>query len=92
MSILWLAIGDKAGPTSDRAYLERNLIGLLAGKSDPADPPSKGWLGQFSPNERIQQCGLWNLNFLDYAYSNEFLDLLDKYIDITIENNAIAKT
>lgn len=92
MSILWLAIGDKAGPTSDRAYLERNLIGLLAGKSDPADPPSKGWLGHFSPNERIQQCGLWNLNFLDYAYSNEFLDLLDKYIDITIENNAIAKT
>ena len=37
MSILWLAIEDEAGPSSDRAYIERNLIGMLVGKTGPAD-------------------------------------------------------
>lgn len=83
MHVLWLAIEDDASPASDRAYIERNLIGLLAGKSGPADPPSKNWLGRFSPDERIRNSGLWNLDFLDYAYWPDFLDVLDEYVSIT---------
>ena len=84
MSILWLAIEDEASPASDRAYLERNLIGLLAGTGSPIDPPSTGWLGLYSPEERIRRSGLWNLGFLSYQYQREFLDILDQYVLITL--------
>jgi len=84
MNILWLAVEDEASPASDRAYLERNLIGLLVGRSGPADPPSAGWLGRFSPEERIRNAGLWNLDFLDYPYATEFLEVLDEYVSITL--------
>jgi len=84
MSVLWLSIGDEAGPASDRAYLERNLIGLLVGKFGPADPPSKGWLGQFSPDERIQRSGLWNLDFLKHPYSPDSIAVLDEYVSVTL--------
>lgn len=84
MSVLWLAIEDEAGPASDRAYLERNVIGLLVSPSGPVDLPSADWLGRFSPNERIRNGGLWNLNFLDYSYSDEFLDVLEEYALITV--------
>jgi Family of unknown function (DUF6884) len=83
MSVLWLAIEDDASPASDRAYIERNLIGLLVGKKGPIDQPSANWLGRFSPNERIRSSGLWNLDFLDYSYSNKFLEVLDEYVLIT---------
>lgn len=84
MSILWLAIEDDASPASDRAYIERNLIGLLVGKTGPLDLPSPGWLGCSSPDERIRNSGLWNLDFLDHSYSRDFLDVFDEYILITI--------
>lgn len=84
MNILWLAIEDEAGPASDRAYLERNVIGLLVGSSGLVDLPSADWLGRFGPNERIRNGGLWNLNFLDYSYSDEFLDVLEEYALITV--------
>ncbi len=84
MGVLWLSVQDEAGPASDRAYLERNLIGLLVGQSAPADMPSSQWLGLFSPDERIRQSGLWNLDFLNYSYSSEFLEVLDEYVSVTI--------
>ena len=84
MSLLWIAIEDEAGPASDRAYIERNLIGLLAGLAGPLDLPSPEWLGRYSPDERINKSGLWNLDFLDYYYSQEFLDVLDEYVMATI--------
>jgi len=85
MSVLWLAVEDEAGPTSDRAYLERNLIGLLVGPGGPIDSPSARWLGRFSPDERIRLSGLWNLNHLNYTYSPEFLDVFNEYILITLD-------
>ena len=84
MSLLWLAVGDDPGPSSDRAYLERNLIGMLAGRLGPADPPSKHWLGLSSPNDPIRQSGLWNLDYLDYSYSPECLDVFEHYVAITL--------
>jgi hypothetical protein len=84
MTVLWLDVGDESGPASDRAYLERNLLGLLNGPSGPADPPSPSWLGRFSPNSRIQDSGLWNLDFLDYHYKPEVLAILAEYVAITL--------
>lgn len=83
MSVLWLAVEDEAGPASDRAYIERNLIGMLVGKAGPANPPWSQWLGCLSPDERIRHAGLWNLRFLDYAYSPDCLDVLEEYVLIT---------
>ena len=84
MSVLWLAIQDESSPSSDRAYIERNVIGMLVGSDGPADPASETWLGRFSPNERIRLSGLWNLDFLDYPYCSNFLDVLEEYVLITI--------
>jgi hypothetical protein len=84
MSILWLSVLDDACPSSDRAYLERNLIGLLVGRSGPADHPSPEWLGLSSPNDRIKRSGLWNLDFLEYQYSPAFLAVLQEYVSITL--------
>lgn len=37
MPFLWLNVPDSAGPDSDRAYIERNSIGLLSNGCDPLD-------------------------------------------------------
>jgi hypothetical protein len=84
MSILWLAIEDDSSPSSDRAYIERNLIGLLVGSDGPVDPPSHNWLGRFSPDARIRDSGLWNLDFLGYDYTAVILNVLDAYAAITL--------
>jgi len=84
MEILWVAINDEPSPSSDRAYIERNVIGLLVGRTGPADLPSHDWLGRYSPEERIVKSGLWNLDFLDYSYSPNFLEILHEYVFATI--------
>lgn len=83
MPLLWLAVEDGAGPQSDRAYLERNAIGLLAGPEGPLDPPSRGWLGNHSPRDAIRKSGVWNLDHVDATYDPEFLDRLDRYVKVT---------
>lgn len=83
MSVLWLAIEDESGPSSDRAYIERNVIGMLVGANGAADAASSAWLGRYSPNERIRESGLWNLDFLTYSYSTDCLDVVDEYVAIT---------
>ena len=65
MKLLWLAVEDKSSSFSDRAYLERNLIGLLTYTAKITDLPSKDWLGQFSVKEKIRQSALWNLDCMD---------------------------
>lgn len=84
MSILWLPIEDESSAASDRAYLERNLIGLLVGRPGSCDVPSDDWLGRWSPMKRISSSGLWNLDFLDYSYSPDFIEVLSEYVLIAI--------
>lgn len=84
MSVLWIDVDDFPGPDSDRAYLERNLIGLLSGPSGAIDLASRDWLGLQSPRWEISQSGLWNLNYLDYQYDPKMLDILEEYVDITL--------
>ncbi len=85
MSVLWVAIDDPAGPASDRAYLERNLIGLLSCDGPAVDMPSSSWLGRFSPNQTIQSAGLWNLDHINYGYEKGAVDLLGEYARAMME-------
>jgi hypothetical protein len=80
MQLLWLPVGDAAGPSSDRAYIERNSIALLAGHSGPMDIPSVTWLGHASPRAEIQSSGLWNINYVTDLYDKEFLNIFEEYV------------
>jgi len=84
MSLLWLAIEDPAGPASDRAYLERNLIGLVSGPFGPIDLPSRTWLGNYSSKSAITSSGLWNINHVDHSYDPRALDVLEQYVEVSI--------
>ena len=95
MSILWLDISDAAGPSSDRAFIEKNSIALLSGPKGPIDIPSDNWLGNFSANEAIRKSGLWNVNYVDYCYDERFLNIFAKYVDAVggrcpVPDNSIA--
>jgi len=81
LSVLWLAVEDEAGVTSDRAYVERNAIALLTG----VDPPSHSWVGNHSGRKEIRQSGLWNLDHLGKRADPGFTDVLERYVELTIQ-------
>jgi len=81
MPFLWLNVPDAAGPDSDRAYIERNSIGLLSNCCNPVDAPSNNWLGKFSPNGAMRDSGLWNVDHVEHRYDARFLEILSVYVD-----------
>lgn len=81
MPFLWLTVPGRAGPDSDRAYIERNAIGLLSNCSDPLDAPSNDWLGRSSPVQEIRNSGLWNVNHVQGKYDRTFLKVIETYVD-----------
>ncbi|SKA84684.1 hypothetical protein SAMN02745704_01802 [Paucidesulfovibrio gracilis DSM 16080] len=81
MPFLFIRIEDESSKESDRAFLEKNLIGLLSEfEKAPIDPPSKTWLGNKSPKPEIGSSGLWNSNYIEFDYDPNFLNLLEHYI------------
>ena len=80
MTFLCVAVIDNLGPDSLRAYFERNMIGLLSNHQEPLDPPSSQWLGHHSTSIEIRKSGLWNKNFVNHAYDEAFLDILEQHI------------
>lgn len=81
MPFLWLSIEDEAGPQSLRGVIERNSIALLSNYNKPAlDPPSQGWLGKRSDQQRVRDSGLWNSNHVNESYDPAFLNELDRLI------------
>ncbi len=84
MKLLWLNIPDTAGPTSDRAYIERNAIGLLSRAILLSPRRALPWLGQASDDWRIAISGLWNLDHLFLTPDPTFLDVLEIYVEVTI--------
>lgn len=84
MKLLWLAINDSPSPLSDRAYIERNAISLLAGPSGPLDPTSTRWLGNSSPHPAIRRSALWNVDYVSNSYDERFLDVLAQYVSVTL--------
>jgi hypothetical protein len=83
MRLLWVEVPDAPGARSDRAYLERNIIGLLsrANYLGTRAGPSPLWLGHDSAEWRIAASGLWNLDYLFYRPDTGFLDVLEAYVD-----------
>jgi len=82
MPFLWLAVEDAAGPESFRGLIERNAIALLSNfERDSLDPPSNGWLGQYSDRERVRLSGLWNNNHVEDRYDPGFLGIFEKMIE-----------
>ncbi|OQC35241.1 MAG: hypothetical protein BWX63_02432 [Bacteroidetes bacterium ADurb.Bin041] len=84
MPFLYLSIIDEATSSSDRAYIERNTIGLLSCLNGNKDMPSMGWLGLYSKNIKIRESGLWNLDYVKYQYDPDFLDVFKEYVSITL--------
>jgi hypothetical protein len=85
MQLLWLEVPDAPTARSDRAYLERNIIGLLsrANYLGVRTAPNQLWLGHDSADWRIAASGLWNLDHLFYRPDPGFLDVLEAYVDAT---------
>jgi hypothetical protein len=84
LPFLWLAVDDEPGPESRRAYIERNTIALLSNyRREAVDARSDDWLGRHSPNEKIRESGLWNVNHVDEAYDPTFLDAVAESVEET---------
>jgi hypothetical protein len=82
MPIIWLEVGDEASADSDRTYIERNLIALLAGPDGPIDLPSDNWLGRWSGRDAVRSSGLWNVNHVHDEYDSYVLDVLEHYVEM----------
>jgi hypothetical protein len=84
MRLLWLNVPDDPSPSSDRAYIERNAIGLLSRYAVIHGGQNSTWLGRFSKQINISLSGLWNLDHLFYRPDPAFCDVLAKYVDVTL--------
>lgn len=84
MRVIWLNVPDEPGPASERAYLERNAIGLLSriGLLNAIGLPD--WLGRESADWRIATSGLWNLNHVFAKPDAMFTRRMAKAVSRTI--------
>lgn len=82
MPVAWLEVPDEASADSDRGYLERNIIALLAGPSGPLDLPSAKWLGRWSGRDAISYSGLWNVNHVYENFDPLSLDIFEEYVNV----------
>ncbi len=92
LTVLWLDVGDEPGPSSERAYLERNSIGLLSRSGLLAQKGWPDWLGRHSPDWRIAASGLWNLDHIFAKPDAEFLERLNLAINHTTGRRGTAET
>ena len=82
MPLLWLDVGDRPGPASERGFIERNTIALLSSSREGApDPASSAWLGHFSDRGRVRGSGLWNNRHVDEPYCASFLDVVERRVE-----------
>lgn len=76
-----LDIGDEPGPSSQRGWIERNVIALLSNDGkQPLDAPSSDWLGHHSSRPLVRSSGLWNQNHVNEAYDPAFLEDFERLI------------
>lgn len=88
MKILWLEVPDAPGPKNNRSYIERNCIALLSNIRNPIDQPSENWLGRFSTRAEVRASGLWNQDYTQETYDPTFIQVLEKYVNLTANNFA----
>lgn len=82
MQVAWLEVPDTSSADSDRGYLERNFIALLAGPTGPLDLPSGNWLGRWSSREAVTSSGLWNVNHVYETFDATSLDVFEQHIEV----------
>jgi len=87
LRVLWLDVPDEPSPQSDRAFLERNAIGLLSRYNVAFEKWSSKWLGYHSENLDIASSGLWNLNHLYLRPHADFMRVFDFYVGLTLGEN-----
>lgn len=87
MSVLCLLIDDPSSKTSDRAYLEQNIIALMSGPIGPVDFADESWLGYYCANPAVRRSSLWNVEHTYKEYDPEFFQVLQTYIDISAGRN-----
>ena len=84
MPFLWIEVDDEPGPDSQRSYIESHSIALLSNynlhSTDTIDPPSPDWLGGHAWNEKVRKSGLWNSDYVDELYDENFLKVLREFI------------
>ena len=84
MQVVWLDVDDAPSPHSERAYIERNAIGLLSRLGLLNANVEADWLGQFSSEWRIASSGLWNLNHVFRRPDPDFVERLTVAVERTI--------
>ncbi|MEO8488991.1 DUF6884 domain-containing protein [Pseudomonas sp.] len=82
MQVAWLEVPDTSSADSDRGYLERNFIALMAGPTGPLDLPSGNWLGRWSTREAVKSSGLWNVNHVYEAFDATSLEVFERHIEV----------
>ena len=70
-----LPVGDAPGPQSDRARIERGLIGLLAAQ----DLIGPEWLGHHA-RPVVRSAGLWNQQHVEAPCTDDILPLMERYV------------
>ncbi len=79
LPLLVVNVPGEATKTSDRAYIEKNLIGLVSQQRRQADISITGWLGNDARHE-IRRSGLWNVAHINGLYDTGALDRLEACI------------
>ena len=88
MRVLWLDVDDEPGAASERAYIERNLIGLLSRAGLLWGGDWHGWLGRHAADWRIATSGLWNLN---HVYSKPDADFMERFAEAVAHTIGIPR-
>ena len=83
MEVLWVDVPDEPSSESERAFIERNAIGLLSCRRNAAVTSSTNWLGQYSHREEIRSSRLWNLRHIDENHDSAFLGRLATAVERT---------
>lgn len=82
MPFVFLAVNDPPGPSSARAFIEKNSVALLSNYARAiVDAPSAAWLGRRCGREKVRQSGLWNVNHVDAAYDPSFMDTMKSLME-----------
>ncbi|RJG05848.1 hypothetical protein D3870_07305 [Noviherbaspirillum cavernae] len=87
MPILWVDVPDAPGPTSERAFIERNAIALLSQVGMSTESASRSWLGLHSPRSEIRSSRLWNVDYTGQTYDPRFLNVLATAVERTVKQH-----
>lgn len=92
MHVVWLDIDDEPGAASERAYIERNAIGLLSRLGLLSGRADIDWLSSYSSDWRIAASGLWNLSHTLRIPDPDFIKRLTAAVERTIGKKVRIKS